>query len=155
MNILLDTTNKEHFNKGKRRTEAQKITLSLAHKGKFLGERSCNWRGGRVVKPSGHVLIKLTPDSFFYIMARSDGYVYEHRLVMAQYLGRCLHPFEIVHHKNHDRQDNRIENLQLVSDDRHNQITILENKINRQQALIDKLQARITLLEAEKVLISA
>lgn len=43
----------------------------------------------------------------------------EHRWVMEQYVGRRLERWEQVHHRNHNRLDNRIENLELVTSAEH------------------------------------
>lgn len=96
------------------------------------GDKSLAWRGGRIKDSRGYIHVKLSPGDFFYSMASScQHYVLEHRLVMAKQLGRCLHRWEMVHHRNHVKDDNNVSNLQLVSDDRHGQITILENEIAR------------------------
>ena len=95
----------------------------------------------------GIKIIKLQPDDFFYPTANSVGYACEHRLVMAKHLGRCLQSWEIVHHKNHIKTDNRIENLQLVTDERHMQITILEKRIKYLEQRNSMLEEKLACMQ--------
>lgn len=83
------------------------------------GSRSHHWKGGRLKHSSGYVLIRLTPDHAFYCMADSHHLVPEHRLIMAEHIGRALERDEIVHHKNGVKDDNRIENLELLKRNLH------------------------------------
>jgi len=86
-------------------------------------DKHSRWKGGRRKQSDGYILVKLKRDDPYSPMARNSGYVREHRLVMAQSLGRCLHSWEVVHHKGtlypmgslEDRGDNRLENLELIT----------------------------------------
>lgn len=111
------------------------------------GSESPQWKGGRF-HTNGYIIVRLFPNNFFYPMVNSQKYVAEHRLVMAKHLGRCLHTWELVHHINGIKDDNRLENLQLVSDDKHSQLTIIENKVR-------VLERRVLLLEAENARLNA
>lgn len=110
------------------------------------GDRSHFWKGGRTKTPQGYILIKLSPDDFFYPMANKAGYVFEHRLVVAQHLGRCLQSWEIVNHKDgklnsKGEKDNRRENLQLTTRSEHDKITQLERKVialQRENKLLER-----------------
>ncbi len=99
------------------------------------GSNSKIWRGGRKTIEGGYIKVWLSPDDFFYSMADKIHYVSEHRLVMAKSLGRCLSRWEIVHHINHNPSDNRLENLQLVGIDKHNQMTQMEIRIKELESI--------------------
>src|SRR3990167_909794 len=78
---------------------------------KISGKLNPKWRGGRRVDKDGYILVlqRSHPYADSY-----HGYVREHRLVMEKKIGRYLLPTEVVHHKNGDKQDNRISNLLLL-----------------------------------------
>lgn len=46
--------------------------------------------------------------------ADKDGFVYQHKLVMEDYLGEILPPGFIVHHIDHNTQNNHVDNLLLI-----------------------------------------
>jgi hypothetical protein len=65
------------------------------------GKGYVNASGYRVLSRPGHP------------MAGAKSAVLEHRFVMAEHLGRSLYEDETVHHKNGNKLDNRLENLEL------------------------------------------
>jgi len=110
------------------------------------------WKGGRYGDGRGYILIKLQPDNFFYSMT-SRGMVYEHRFVMAKSLNRCLLPWEIVHHRNGIKDDNCLENLQLLpSRNFHMVDTQTKRHISKLESRITHLEERVIQLEGELIL---
>ena len=98
--------------------------LGKSHKGKKLNEKTkekislAKFKGG-----IGHK--KKRADEYIAIYfpehpkANKEGYIMEHDLVMECVIGRHLKNDEVVHHKNHKRDDNRVQNLQLMTFKEH------------------------------------
>lgn len=131
----------------------QKISQALkekyAHSHKPYGKAHPAWRGGRFQDVNGYIWVWVGRDDFFNPMSYRNHYILEHRLVVAKSLGRNLQTWELVHHKNHIRDDNRIENLQLVGKDQHDQMTKMEMKIDKLLIKQDELMQEIKSLRFE------
>lgn len=85
-------------------------------RGTLDNEQHGNWRGGRRTNERGYVLLLVPSDHPFYdSMASKSGHIREHRLIMAEKLGRPLLPHENVHHINGVKHDNHPKNLELWS----------------------------------------
>ena len=72
-------------------------------------DKNPSWRGGRYVDDEGYVHVRCPSHPYTH----GKGYVLEHRLVMEKQIGRYLLRSEVVHHKDKNRSNNAIENLQL------------------------------------------
>lgn len=82
------------------------------------GENATWYKGGRYLNDKGYVLV-LNPEHPRPVASR---YVYEHIEVVEKHLGRYLLSDENIHHINGVKDDNRLENLQIVTPQEHRAI---------------------------------
>jgi hypothetical protein len=94
-------------------SEETKEKMRIAKKGHFL--KKSEFGGHKKQRADGYISV-YCPDN---PRATKDGYMMEHILVMEKHIGRRLKDDEVVHHKNHIKNDNRIENLQLMTFKEH------------------------------------
>lgn len=75
------------------------------------GENSNMWKGGKKHTAKGYIMLR----DPLNVMCDKNGYVWEHRVVMARHLKRPLLKTEVVHHIDGNKRNNEISNLMLFS----------------------------------------
>ena len=104
-----DILRQQHLGKKLTSEHRAKVIKSLCF-GKF-GKENPNYKGGSYINDWGYVMIR-----------KNGKYVSEHRTIMENHLGRKLSPNENIHHLNHNKQDNRIENLLIINPSEHSSL---------------------------------
>lgn len=109
---------------GKRHSEKSKADISRFHKGKTMSDETrrkiaeANKKRGighKKKRTDGYICVYF-PD---HPCSNKDGYIMEHVLVAEALLGRHLNNNECVHHINRKRDDNRKENLKVMTKSQH------------------------------------
>lgn len=73
-----------------------------------------NWKGGLYIA-GGYAKVKVKE----HPAKDKRGYVLLHRLVMEDYLGRYLNNDEFIHHKDGNKLNNELSNLELIYPEKH------------------------------------
>lgn len=109
---------------GKHHSEKAKSNISKAHKGKVISAETrrkmseADKKGGighKKKRADGYMCVYF-PD---HPCSNKEGYIMEHVLVAEALLGRHLNDNECVHHINRKRDDNRKENLKVMTKSQH------------------------------------
>jgi len=75
------------------------------------GKKNGMWKGGLITRADGYVFIT---KGVFRKGTKGSPYQLYHRYLMEKKLGRKLLRKEVVHHKNGNRSDNRLRNLEII-----------------------------------------
>lgn len=115
--------------KGRKMSAEAKAKLSLARTGSRLRD-DYEFGGHEKKRPDGYIRVFVPA----HPAAAKDGYVMKHRLVMERHIGRYLRSGEVVHHINHKRDDNRLENLRLMTVHDHMSMHMKERRAAKKEA---------------------
>jgi HNH endonuclease len=83
------------------------------------GSAHPRWNPGRIITEEGYVKVRV---GVGHPLADPKGYAYEHLVVWRAAGKRLPKPHELLHHRDEDKANNRIDNLELITRKRHSQM---------------------------------
>lgn len=105
---------------------------------KAKGAGSPHWTGGRPFHVDGYRKLFV---GRAHPLADPNGYTYEHLLVWVSAGRERPAAGFLLHHMNHRKDDNRLENLELISRARHGRLHIAERRrCERSGRLLDSVE---------------
>ena len=114
--------------------------ITLGKSGRFTGKHNPRWTGGRHVA-NGYARVRMPS----HPKADNRGYVREHVLVWERHHGVSLPKGWHVHHKNGDKLDNRPENLEAMTHQKHRDvIPALLRRIAELETQLQEAQDELT-----------
>lgn len=116
-NIYTCSSCGEKFHGARHGNTGYKFCSQSCSKSFMKGSNSLAYKDGSTINSAGYKCIKV-----------GDKYLYEHRLIIEEHIGRKLTVNEVVHHKDGDKLNNSIENLQIMDKKEHDR---LHNNLRR------------------------
>lgn len=89
------------------------------HGRQVRGKDHPRWNDARLLSSQGYVLLRVGKG---HLLADPNGYAYEHLVVWMSAGKPAPADDEILHHRNEDKTDNRIRNLELLKRGDHNRL---------------------------------
>jgi hypothetical protein len=81
-----------------------------SHANSPKGAKHYRWNSGRIVSEEGYTKVRV---GVSHPLADPNGYAYEHLVVWCAAGRPPLTEGWVIHHRNHDKADNRLENLEI------------------------------------------
>lgn len=123
------------FNEGKNAIEISKVfnvsTPTIVDRFKEMGINTDRFHKGYSIKGSGYTLIYKKEHPYSDL----KGYVPLHRLIVEEHIGRYLTKGEVVHHKDKDKTNNNIYNLEILTGSQH---AMIHSKEERKHIDVEK-----------------
>ncbi len=87
-----------------------------SHGNKKRGTDHYRWNSGKMVSSHGYVKVRV---GVGHPLADKNGYAYEHLVVWSKAGRQLPTDDQIIHHRNEDKADNRLSNLELLTRPEH------------------------------------